>query len=168
MPRHKTVLPVEDVKNAIVQYRGNVSRIAEHFGVERTVIYLKMRSKPTLVQAHHDQKEARKDRIEAGFDAAIDRGERWAISLGLAMLCGDRGYVTKASGIFGEDGPGQVTQLTVNNISIQGIEHDRFAPAGTESVHIEAIAPPPEPDPESEDDTLIIEGEFTEADDAGS
>jgi transcriptional regulator of acetoin/glycerol metabolism len=49
MTKPYTKLPVADVEAAIKQYRGNITRVADHFGVKRSVIYLKIRSKPTLV-----------------------------------------------------------------------------------------------------------------------
>ena len=126
----------------------------------------RFRSKPTLAQAIAEQREALKDLAEKGIWEAVTRGERWAIMFVLTTIGKDRGWALPKNGLL-TDEPSQLNTVTVNNIAINGLAHDTFAPAGTESVHIEAIAPPP-PEPESEDDTLIIEGEFTEADDAGS
>jgi hypothetical protein len=158
--RTRRLLPVADVLAAIKAHRGNITRIAEQFDVPRSVIYLKIRSKPTLVQAQNDEREARKDRIEKGLDDAIDRGERWAIALGITLLCADRGYKLPKNGVFG-DGETKISEVNVTSIAINAYEEGQFAPPGAEAVRITALAPPPEPD--DPDDSLLIEGEFTEA-----
>ena len=159
---------VDEMVGWIKHYHGNISAIAEHFGVRRSTIYNKINAKKTLIQAKHDEREAWKDIGEQGFYEALKARERWAIALVLAMSP-ERGWVLPKNGGFAEGESGQINSVTVNNISIQGVEHNRFADSDTQSIEITAIAAP-SPEPEEESDTLTIEGEFTEAesDDAGS
>lgn len=157
-------LPVADVLAQIKAHHGNVSRIAEHFGVQRTVIYTKLRAKPTLAQAIADERERLKDMAESNVYAALLREERWATAFVLTTIAKDRGWALAKNGVFAEGEPGNVTTVSVQAINIQTIEHNRFAEPGTESVHIAALPPPPEPT-DDESDTLLIEGEFTKADD---
>ena len=166
MTRAHTKLPVADVETAIKKFRGNITRVADHFGVKRSVMYLKLRAKPTLAQAMHDEREARKDRIEMGMDEAIDRGERWALALGVTLLCADRGWKlpkNNGSGVFG-DGEDKLDSITIRSVNVTSYEPGTFAPKGTPIVQISALAPPPEPD---DDGIITIEGELAEPPDDG-
>ena len=110
-----TALPVADVLVAIKQHKGNISHIAEQFGVKRSVIYLKLRSKPTLNQALIDERERWKDLAERNVHDALVRGERWATMFVLTTIAKDRGWALPKNGIFTD---GKSSSINVQSISI--------------------------------------------------
>jgi hypothetical protein len=162
MTRAYRKLPVEDVLAAIKAHKGNVSYIAEQFDVPRSVIYLKIRSKPTLTQAMIDIKEGWKDKAESNIAELLESGDYRATVLVLTMLCRDRGWALPKNGVFGDGDPGKIDAITVQAITINTYEHNTFAPEGTQGVKIEAVPPPQEPAASDEADTLLIEGELAQ------
>jgi hypothetical protein len=94
-------LRLSTIKKRIVEYRGNVARIAKSFGRDRQTIYNYLKRydavlRPILEAAQ----EIRLDHAEGSLDDAIDRGEGWAVALLLHTKGRKRGY-GKEVGITG-------------------------------------------------------------------
>ena len=119
MPRAYRKLPVEDVLAAIKAHKGNISYIAEQFDVPRSVIYLKIRSKPTLTQAIIDQKESWKDKAESNVANLLDAGDWRATAFVLTTIAKDRGWVLpKNGGTFGDGEPSRINEVNIQAVTI--------------------------------------------------
>jgi hypothetical protein len=148
-------LPVADVLAAIKAHHGNVSAIAEQFDVQRNYVYTKIRSKPTLLQAFTDEREALKDLAERNIREDLEARDWRATAFVLTFLARDRGWaLPKASSPFA-DGDSHVNEVNIQAVNIQSFEPGSFAPRGTAPVSLNALPPPPETE---DSEGIIIEG----------
>lgn len=87
---------VTDILPIVEPCRGNISAIARALGASRQTVYRRIAQSPQLQAAIESAREARIDDAESQLDAAVDRGEPWAVSLLLRTLGRDRGYGDRA------------------------------------------------------------------------
>lgn len=74
---------------------GNVSAVARKFGVARSSVQHMIENNPVLRQIARDVREGKKDNAESALDAAVLRGEAWAVCFFLKTQAKDRGYIEK-------------------------------------------------------------------------
>jgi hypothetical protein len=89
------VLNIKAVQAKLLELGGNVAATGRHFGVKRQSMWDYVQRHPTLKQTCLDCREERVDLAESALDAAVGRGEGWAISLTLKTIGKGRGYVEK-------------------------------------------------------------------------
>lgn len=88
----KQKLRLSTIKRRIIEFRGNVCRIADSFGRDRQTIYNYIKRYPQLEPLLAEAREIRLDRAEGSLDDAVDRGEGWAVALILKTIGKKRGY----------------------------------------------------------------------------
>jgi predicted transcriptional regulator len=91
------------VLEAIEELRGCKARVAKSLGVSRATVYLWIQNHPEIAQAFEDIKEERLDIGESALDAAVERGEAWAVCFLLKTQGKDRGYIERQE-LSGKDG----------------------------------------------------------------
>jgi len=91
MPPHR--LTEKNVRPALERCMGNVSAAAKALGIGRSSLYDYVARRPTLAAFLADLREARIDNAESSLDAAVLRGEAWAVRFLLGTIGRGRGYV---------------------------------------------------------------------------
>lgn len=86
---------VEQIKAALHKSQGLISLAAEALGANYTTIYRRVKKSKELREIISGYRLRRVDRAEIGLDAALARGEPWAIALVLKTLGKNRGYVER-------------------------------------------------------------------------
>jgi len=89
------VATAKEYAKAIIEHRGNISRVAAQFGVTRQAVYKAMERHPSLREAHAEAKERMLDHAESQLFKAIDKGDVRAIALFLKTQGKHRGYVER-------------------------------------------------------------------------
>jgi hypothetical protein len=95
-------LNVKAVEAKLLQLGGNLAAAGRHFGVKRQSMWEFVQRRPKLRQVVLDIREARVDEAESALDAAVQRGEGWAISLTLKTIGKGRGYIERTQIDVGE------------------------------------------------------------------
>jgi len=88
-------LTVKQVKKAIEQKDGNVSEVAESFGVDRSTIYRKIQKHKELKIALEDAREKFVDFTESKLKSEVRKGNITAIIFTLKTIGKHRGYVER-------------------------------------------------------------------------
>lgn len=92
----KRPLNAKDVAEQLAKLAGNLAAVARHFGVTRQAVFAYVRKRPALQMIEQDCRESLKDIAEGKLQAAIRKGEAWAICFFLKTQAKDRGFVERA------------------------------------------------------------------------
>lgn len=93
----------QTVVDAIQEARGNKTTVARSLMVSRATVYNWIKEYPEIAQAFQDERERRLDVGESALDAAVERGEAWAVCFLLKTQGKDRGYIERQE-VTGKDG----------------------------------------------------------------
>jgi len=85
----------EEVAAALRMNHGNVSATARSLDCDRTTVLNYCQQFPTVQAAREEGVEIRIDRVEEKWEEAVERGESWAIQLGLRGQGAKRGHSEK-------------------------------------------------------------------------
>jgi transposase-like protein len=83
----------ESIVAALAQTNGTVYLAAEALGCDSDTIFRRVHKSAAVAAAVRHHKGRRVDNAERKLDAAVERGEPWAVALVLCTLGKDRGYV---------------------------------------------------------------------------
>lgn len=97
-------LTVGRIMPHVIERRGNISAVARALGVSRQTIYRHIEKSAKLQKAVASAREERIDLAESQLDAAVERGEPWAITLMLRGIGRERGYGAEADVNLRTDG----------------------------------------------------------------
>ena len=89
--------------DAIQAAGGNKTTVARSLMVSRATVYNWIKDHPEIAQAFQDERERRLDVGESSLDAAVERGEAWAVCFLLKTQGKDRGYIERQE-VSGTDG----------------------------------------------------------------
>ena len=90
-----TKLNAKDVEAQLLAHKGNMASVGRALGVKRHTVFGFIRRRPELRKIVEQCRETRIDEAESALDAAVQRGEGWAISLTLKTIGKSRGYYEK-------------------------------------------------------------------------
>lgn len=96
-------LTVKQVEQAIKQKDGNITEVAEAFGVARSTIYRKIKKHESLKVVLEDARESLVDLAEGQLRREVRKGNITAIIFTLKTLGKSRGYVERQE-VTGADG----------------------------------------------------------------
>ncbi len=96
-------LTATTVEAKLRELSGNMAAVGRHFGVTRQAVHLFCKSRPSLMAVANDVREGFKDNAESALQAAVLRGEAWAVCFFLKTQAKDRGYVERQE-LSGPDG----------------------------------------------------------------
>lgn len=85
----------EEVAAALRANHGNVSATARSLKCDRTTVLNYCQQFPSVQAAREEGVEIRIDRVEEKWEEAVERGESWAIQLGLRGQGAKRGHSEK-------------------------------------------------------------------------
>lgn len=88
-------LTAETVEAKLRELNGNMAAVGRHFGVTRQAVWDFVHKRVTLQAVAKDIREGMKDHAESALQAAVLRGEAWAVCFFLKTQAKDRGYVEK-------------------------------------------------------------------------
>lgn len=80
---------------ALKKAKGMVYHAAAKLGCEPDTITNRSKVSPKVAACIGNQRGKFKDAIESKFIQAVNKGQAWAIRLGLVTLCKDRGYIER-------------------------------------------------------------------------
>ena len=86
----------EEVSEALRKNHGNKSAAARVLGCERRTVQRYCDEHPEVRAASEEGIEIRIDRVEEKWEEAVDRGEPWALQLGLRGQGAKRGHAEKS------------------------------------------------------------------------
>jgi hypothetical protein len=89
-------LTEKGVLELIEKYQGNVAAIARAFQVTRQAVREFIIRRPPLMAILTDTRESFLDNAETSLQAAVIRGEAWAVCFTLKTLGKGRGYIERA------------------------------------------------------------------------
>lgn len=89
-------LTAENVEAKLREFGGNMAAVGRHFGVTRQAVYDFVRRRKSLRAVVDDARESFKDNAESALQAAVLRGEAWAVCFYLKCQAKDRGYVERS------------------------------------------------------------------------
>src|SRR5262245_57006377 len=98
-----TVLTCEALAARLREGNGNMAAAGRAFGVTRYAVWKFVRNHPSLREVILDCRESMKDHAESALQAALLRGEAWAVCFFLKCQAKDRGYVERQE-VTGKDG----------------------------------------------------------------
>ena len=90
-----TKLRAKYVEAKLLEFQGNMASVGRALGVRRHTVFGYVARRPELRKIVEQCRETRIDDAESALDAAVQRGEGWAISLTLKTLGKARGYVER-------------------------------------------------------------------------
>lgn len=89
-------IPTEEIIEALVDTKGNLSESAKRLGCSRRILYDRIAAEPKLRQVKEQERQKLLDLAENRLAEAIDRGEPFALCFYLKTQGKDRGYVEKS------------------------------------------------------------------------
>jgi hypothetical protein len=95
MARKRVNLKADVVIKRIRDAHGNLSAVADSLGVARSTLYRWIDDRPTVKAVVDESRERMKDIAETALQAAVSRGEAWAVQFYLRTQAKDRGYVER-------------------------------------------------------------------------
>jgi hypothetical protein len=100
-------LTTATVEARLRELSGNMAAVARSFGVTRQAVWKFVQARPTLQAVADDVRESMKDHAESALQAAVMRGESWAVCFYLKTQAKDRGYVEDVGKriVLSRDGP---------------------------------------------------------------
>lgn len=112
----KPILNPELVAARLAKNHGNITLVADEFGVTRTAVYNLIRKRPTLQRILSDAREGCLDHAESALFAKVCEGEGWAVCFLLKTLGKNRGYVERSEHQHGFDGGlGDLIRTAIQN-----------------------------------------------------
>jgi len=117
MARPELDLTVEACADALRERRGHITLAADKLGVKYETLRKRVDRSPTLQAIISEFQTRRVDNAELALDAAVLRGEPWAVALVLKTLGKGRGYVERQE-VTGKDGGELVIRVEYADVDI--------------------------------------------------
>ena len=117
MARPELDLTVEACADALRERRGHITLAAHKLGVKYETLRKRVDRSPTLQAIISEFQTRRVDNAELALDAAVLRGEPWAVALVLKTLGKGRGYVERQE-VTGKDGGELVIRVEYADVDI--------------------------------------------------
>lgn len=92
----KAGLTADGVEAKLRELGGNMAAVARHFGCTRGAVWKFCQVRPALRKVADDVREGMKDNAESALQAAVLRGEAWAVCFFLKCQAKERGYVERS------------------------------------------------------------------------
>jgi transposase-like protein len=105
----------ESIVAALAQTNGTVYLAAEALGCDPDTIFRRVHKSAAVAAAVRHHKGRRVDNAERKLDAAVERGEPWAVALVLKTLGKGRGYVERQEMTGKDGGPLDVVEVVVRD-----------------------------------------------------
>lgn len=117
MARPEIDLTVEACADALRERRGHITLAADKLGVKYETLRKRVDRSPTLQAIMAEFQTRRVDNAELALDAAVLRGEPWAVSMVLKTLGKGRGYVERQE-VTGKDGGELIIRVEYADVDI--------------------------------------------------
>jgi hypothetical protein len=113
-PMKRPGLTVDEVERRLRKHDGNMAAVARTYGVNRSTVKRFVDAHPSLLAVCADCREALKDTAEKSLQAAVKKGEAWAVCFFLKCQAKDRGYVERQEVDHGGDVGLRVKRVVVD------------------------------------------------------
>lgn len=106
-----TRLNIKQVREKIMEHKGNVAAVARRLGVTRTSLLRFIQLRPGLAEMLQEAREAMLDDAESALFSAVRNGEAWAVCFILKTKGKARGYTERQEVTGKEGGPIEYADL---------------------------------------------------------